>query len=69
MCRDESALLQAVIAAIVGLDPDIIVGFDVMKWSLGYLDARSHALDFAPPLIRRIGRCPKHPGTTKTFLS
>lgn len=62
VCTDEKELLEAVIAAVVALDADVVVGFDVMRWSLGYLDARSRVLDMQPPLIRRIGRCPGFPG-------
>lgn len=62
MCEDERAVLEAVIAAVVALDADVVVGFDVMRWSLGYLDTRSRMMDMQPPLIRRIGRCPGFPG-------
>lgn len=62
VCAGERALLEAVIAAVVELDADVLVGFDVMRWSLGFLDARSRALEMQPPLIRRIGRCPRFPG-------
>lgn len=67
VCAGEQELLEAVIAAVVELDADVLVGFDVMRWSVGYLDARSRALDMQPPLIRRIGRCPGFPGAPQAL--
>lgn len=67
VCAGEQELLEAVIAAVVDLDADVLVGFDVMRWSVGYLDTRSRALDMQPPLIRRIGRCPGFPGALRSL--
>eukprot|EP00892_Ulva_mutabilis_P005116 jgi/Ulvmu1/2977/UM015_0017.1 len=67
VCADERALLEAVIVAVVALDADVVVGFDVMRWSLGFLDARSRILNMQPPLIRQIGRCPAFPGVREQY--
>jgi DNA polymerase zeta len=59
---DEAALLDAVLQAIRALDPDVIVAFDIMRGSIGYLEARARELDVRPPFLRQLGRCPRHPG-------
>ena len=58
----EPSLLSAVLVAVCALDPDIITAFDVMRGSIGYLEARARELDMKPPLLRQLGRCPRHPG-------
>lgn len=58
----EAEVLAAVVAAIRALDADIIVAFDLMRGSIGYLEARARELAMSPPLLRQIGRCPESPG-------
>lgn len=38
--QDEGDLFQAFISALVELDPDVVVGWDIQKESLGYLAER-----------------------------
>lgn len=40
-CQDEEALLRTVISAVQALDPDIMVAFDLMRGSIGYLQVLS----------------------------
>ncbi len=56
--QDEPTLLRAVAAALSSLDPDILLGWDVQRGSLGYLAERGAALGLAPPLLRAAGRTP-----------
>ncbi|GIL62894.1 hypothetical protein Vafri_17102, partial [Volvox africanus] len=55
---DEAALLRAAAACLSSLDPDIVLGWDVQRHSLGYLAERAAALGLAPPLLRAAGRTP-----------
>ncbi|GIL69760.1 hypothetical protein Vretifemale_737, partial [Volvox reticuliferus] len=55
---DEAALLRAAAACLSSLDPDIILGWDVQRHSLGYLAERAAVLGLAPPLLRAAGRTP-----------
>jgi hypothetical protein len=57
----EVDLLESVVRAVQALDPDMIVAFDLMRGSVGYLEERAQALD-VPLFLRRLGRCPDHPG-------
>jgi hypothetical protein len=59
---DEPTLLQAVLKAVKVLDPDVIVAFDLMRGSVGYLEARGKELGMTPTFLRQLGRCPLHPG-------
>ena len=56
--QDEPSLLAAFAAAVSSLDPDIIVGWDVQRGSLGYLAERAAALALEPQLLRAAGRTP-----------
>ena len=67
--QNEMKLLQALIAAVTALDPDIIVAFDIMRGSIGYLEARAQELGMQPSLLRQLGRCPKHPGVATTHCT
>lgn len=53
----ELALLEAFIDAVVSLDPDIVVGYDLQKESLGYVVDR--AGQYGLPLLRRVSRTPE----------
>ncbi|GLC55953.1 hypothetical protein PLESTB_001048500, partial [Pleodorina starrii] len=55
---DEASLLRAAAACLSSLDPDILLGWDVQRHSLGYLAERGAALGLAPPLLRAAGRTP-----------
>lgn len=57
--REEAALLEAFMQAVVDLDPDVVVGYDLQKESLGFLAERAQALDVN--LLRRISRTPGVP--------
>lgn len=59
---DEAALLKEVLAAVTALDPDLIVAFDIMRGSVGYLEARARAIALPGSFLRQLGRCPEHPG-------
>ncbi len=48
--RDERALLAAFVCAVRELDPDIVMGYDVMRGSLGYLHERAVVLEV--PMLR-----------------
>ena len=57
MFQSEKALLEAFIEATQTLDPDIILGFEVQKGSLGYLADRAATLDL--PLLKLVSRAPE----------
>lgn len=54
----EELLLDAFTEALRSLDPDIIVGFEVQKGSLGYLADRAAALE-RTSLLREVSRVPE----------
>ncbi|KAK9818869.1 hypothetical protein WJX74_003598 [Apatococcus lobatus] len=54
----EELLLDAFTEALRALDPDIIVGFEVQKGSLGYLADRAAALE-RTSLLREVSRVPE----------
>ena len=53
----EKVLLEAFIEASQALDPDIILGFEVQKGSLGYLADRAATMDI--PLLKLVSRTPE----------
>jgi DNA polymerase zeta len=53
----EQALLQGFCAVVQGLDPDVIVGWDLQHGSLGYLADRGAQLGFN--LLRAASRTPE----------
>ena len=53
----EEALLDAMVACVQSLDPDIILGFEVQQGSLGYLVDRAGQSD--RPLLRQLSRTPE----------
>ena len=55
--QSEKALLEAFIEAVQALDPDIILGFEVQKGSLGYLADRAATMDL--PLLKLVSRTPE----------
>lgn len=57
MFQSEQALLEAFIDATQALDPDIILGFEVQKGSLGYLADRAATMDL--PLLKLVSRTPE----------
>lgn len=57
MFQSEKALLEAFIEANQALDPDIILGFEVQKGSLGYLADRAATMDL--PLLKLVSRTPE----------
>ena len=57
MFQSEKALLEAFIEATQALDPDIILGFEVQKGSLGYLADRAATMDL--PLLKLVSRTPE----------
>ena len=60
MFKSEKALLEAVVEAVQGLDPDIILGFEVQKGSLGYLADRAATMELG--LLKLASRTPEvHP--------
>ena len=61
----ELAMIEAFAAAIVSLDPDVIVGWEVQRSSIGYLAERSSVLNFN--LLRRMSRTPDVQGS-KEYL-
>lgn len=58
MHATEELLLDAFTEALRSLDPDIIVGFEVQKGSLGYLADRAAALE-RTSLLREVSRVPE----------
>jgi hypothetical protein len=57
----EAALLDAFVDAVQCLDPDILLGFEVQRASLGYLCDRAAALG-RPRLLRALSRLPGEAG-------
>ena len=55
----ELALLDAVVVAIRSLDPDILMGFEVQKDSVGYLSDRAAAVYERPHFLREVSRLPE----------
>lgn len=55
--QSEKALLEAFTEATQALDPDIILGFEVQKGSLGYLADRAATMDL--PLLKLVSRTPE----------
>ena len=55
--QSEKALLEAFIEATQSLDPDIILGFEVQKGSLGYLADRAATMELA--LLKLVSRTPE----------
>jgi DNA polymerase zeta len=53
----EQAMLQGFCAVVQGLDPDVIVGWDLQQGSLGYLADRGAQLGFN--LLRAASRTPE----------
>ena len=53
----EQDLLNAFSEAVLALDPDILVGWEVQQGSLGYLVDRAALLEM--PLLRAISRTPE----------
>ena len=54
----EAALLGALGAAVAAADPDILLGFEVQRSSLGYAAERAAALGL-PSLLRALSRLPR----------
>ncbi len=57
----EAALFAGVAAAVQALDPDVLLGWDLERGSLGYLADRAAALG-APCPLRALSRLPDAPG-------
>lgn len=55
--QSEKALLEAFVEATQSLDPDIILGFEVQKGSLGYLADRAATMELA--LLKLVSRTPE----------
>ncbi|DBA81937.1 hypothetical protein WJX77_000726 [Trebouxia sp. C0004] len=55
--QSEKALLEAFVEATQSLDPDIILGFEVQKGSVGYLADRGATMDLA--LLKLVSRTPE----------
>jgi len=55
--QSEKALLEAFVEATQSLDPDIILGFEVQKGSLGYLADRGATMEMA--LLKLVSRTPE----------
>ena len=55
--QSEKALLEAFVDATQSLDPDIILGFEVQKGSLGYLADRAATMELA--LLKLVSRTPE----------
>lgn len=61
----EKALLDAVITAVQSLDPDILMGYEVQKGSLGYLSDRAAAAYEWPTFLRELSRLPGSPSANE----
>ena len=61
-------MLDAFAEALRTLDPDIIVGFEVQKGSLGYLVDRAATLE-RTSLLREVSRIPEVGHCTLRFCS
>ena len=55
--KSEKALLEGVVDAVQGLDPDIVLGFEVQKGSLGYLADRAATMEMG--LLKLVSRTPE----------
>ena len=55
--KSEQALLEAFVEATQSLDPDIVLGFEVQKGSLGYLADRAATMEMA--LLKLVSRTPE----------
>lgn len=56
---NEEALLGGFVAALEGLDPDIVVSYDILREGLGFLAERSASLGLSPGLLLRVSRTPE----------
>lgn len=54
----EAALFDAVIAAVRALDPDIVLGYEIQKESLGYLSDRAAVAFQRTSLLKELSRMP-----------
>ncbi|GFH16260.1 DNA polymerase, partial [Haematococcus lacustris] len=54
--KDEVALLCGLVSAVQSLDPDVLIGWDIQRESLGYLVERAQHLGLN--LLRALGRTP-----------
>ena len=59
MFQSEQKLLEGFVDAVQALDPDIILGFEVQKGSLGYLADRAATMEM--PLLKLVSRTPEVP--------
>ena len=57
----EAALLGALSAAVAAADPDILLGYEVQRASLGYAAERAAVLGL-PSLLRALSRLPRVSG-------
>lgn len=55
--KSEKALLEGVVDAMQALDPDIVLGFEVQKGSLGYLADRAATMEMG--LLKLVSRTPE----------
>ncbi|GAX80194.1 hypothetical protein CEUSTIGMA_g7632.t1 [Chlamydomonas eustigma] len=55
--KDETAMLEAFCQAVLTLDPDVIMGWEMQKGSLGYLAERANVLSLN--LLRKMSRTPE----------
>ncbi len=53
----EQELLAAFTQAVLSLDPDVVLGWEIQQSSLGYLVDRAALLEI--PLLRAISRTPE----------
>ncbi len=54
----EAAMLGALSAAVAAADPDILLGYEVQRGSLGYAAERAATLGL-PNLLRALSRLPR----------
>lgn len=59
MFKSEQALLEGFVDAVQALDPDIVLGFEVQKGSLGYLADRAASMEIG--LLKLVSRTPEVP--------
>jgi len=52
----ERSLLHGFISLIRRLDPDIMLGYEIQKGSLGYIVERSQYLQWNPPMLHQLSR-------------
>ena len=55
-CSSEKEILDMTVVAIRSLDPDIVMGFEVQQWSLGYLAERAAVAYDRPNFLQEISR-------------